>query len=737
MDILISLYKDIWQTTDAKEIPFLNFIDNIRAGMWQDIVLPIRAEKDHKRRQELKKKVPCVTLSGTFNERLDTAIRKHSGYIGIDLDELNDDVEGVRQMLMADPYVFTCFTSISGLGLCVVFVIEGEKHRDAFQGIAKYLYDTYQLIVDQSGKNEARARYVSFDPHLNVNLKALKFKKYPPKVKHKPIPKVVYVQSDFDAIIKGLSDANAGICDDYNEWISIGYAIASKFGNQGFDYFDTLSRLSSKYDFQSCQRQYDILCKSLNDGKEKKSTIATIYHLAKRHNIPTYSDRTRHILGAATVLKKSGLTEQLVIRQLNEFEGISPEESSDIVKQSFSKNVELHGEDSIITSIEQWLKYNHNLRRNVITRRIENNGVPMEQKNFFGLFKAAKKVYPEITYDLLEKIILADDLVEYNPLLEFFTQYADRKPVGVIDELWSCFKTTDNAHLSHFGTKWLVSMISAMHGVHSPLMLIFCGGQNSGKTEAFRRLLPAELRPYYAESKLDAGKDDEILMTQKLLIMDDEMGGKSKADSKKLKDLTSKQVFTLREPYGRSNVDLERLAVLCGTTNDLEVLNDPTGNRRFLPSEIISIDHSRYNAVDKIDLLMEAYNLYKGGFDWRLSKEDIERLNANTTQFEEHTLETGLIEKYLLLPSSYPDAIAADMTATDIKVLIETKSGQRVNLRKLGQELHRYGFEQVAIKHNGKTKRVYKVVKCYEEQNTENSQNPYSPNDNKLVFVPF
>ena len=57
-------------------------------------------------------------------------------------------------------------------------------------------------------------------------------------------------------------------------------------------------------------------------------------------------------------------------------------------------------------------------------------------------------------------------------------------------------------------------------------------------------MLPKELRSYYAESKLDAGKDDEILMTQKLLIMDDEMGGKSKKEVKRLKELTSKQTYS-------------------------------------------------------------------------------------------------------------------------------------------------------------------------------------------------
>jgi predicted P-loop ATPase len=326
---------------------------------------------------------------------------------------------------------------------------------------------------------------------------------------------------------------------------------------------------------------------------------------------------------------------------------------------------------------------------------------------------------------------LSDNTNDFNPLMDFFNSYIERTPTGVIDELWSCFNTTDNQHLAYFGKKWLVGLISSIHGTHSPLMLILCGEvQNTGKTEAFRRMLPDELRAYYAESKLDAGKDDEILMTQKILIVDDEMGGKSKAESKRLKDLTSKQTFSLREPYGRNNVDLNRLAVLGGTTNDLAVLNDPTGNRRLLPSEIISINHAKYNSIDKIDLIMEAYHLYKSGFVWQLSKHDIERLNSNTAQFEDHSLERELLQKYLLMPQHFPNHIAQEMTATDVKIYIELRSNQRMQLKKIGTELKSIGYESKHKKINGKTQQIYLVIAENIGEYSNISNNPYTIGEN-------
>lgn len=702
----IALYKNAKSTSSENNIHVVDFFQDIRDGKWQDLVIPIRAEPDKAKRRTLKEKLPAVTLSGIFAERKDSGIKSHSGLIGIDIDDLNTAVEGTRDLMNKDPYVYSVFTSVSGTGLCVVFRIEGERHRDAFQAISKYLLDSYRIIVDKSGVNEGRLRYISYDPQLSINDKALKFKKYLPKLKEKKIQPVIYVKTDFDVIIDALVKKNVPITEDYRVWIAVGYALVDAFGVNGVDYFHALSAISGKYDRTECEGQYKTLLRADQKDKPRRSDISLIYDIAKSNNIDLYSEETKRILSATTTLRKGGLNKEGVIQSLEKFEGITKAESEDIVNQAFDKDISLHGEDSIITEVERWLKYNHSLKRNCITRRIENDGVPMQQNDFNSMFLDAKKQFDNLTYDLFEKILFSNNTQEYNPLLQFFEDYKDRKPTGVIDQFWSCFHAKGDNHISYFGTKWLISIISAVHGEHSPLMLIFAGAkQGTGKTEALRRLLPKELRQYYAESKLDAGKDDEILMTQKLLIMDDEMGGKSKAESKRLKELTSKQTFSLREPYGRNNVDLNRLAVLCGTTNDLQILNDPTGNRRLIPVEIISVNQAEYNKVDKVDLFMEAYWKYKEGFEWQLNTEDIKKLNKDTEQFEDYSTEYELIQRYLNLPSNTNSDLS--WSCSEIKVYLEKMSNQRLSLKKLGQELKRIGFISNIEKVNGKTCQLY------------------------------
>lgn len=701
--IRISYYKNFADTTGTDTAIDL-FLNDVNEGKWQDLALAIRTEKDEVKRNNLKKRLPCVTISGTFHERKDESIKQHSGLIAIDIDKLGEKTETAKKMLSGDPYVFSCFTSVSGMGLCVIFSIDPKKHRDAYESIGAYLYSTYQLIADPAAKNESRLRYVTYDPNLYHNPNALKFKKYLPKEKKRNIPKAIFVQSDFDEVISELAPKN--ICEDYRTWVSCGYALASHFGESGREYYHALSSPSSKYDYDNCNDQYDAILRT-DKPKDRRSQIATIYYHAKINGIDTYSQRTKQILSATTTLRKSGLNQSGVISNLQKFEDIPASESQTIVEQAFSLDIEHSEDESIITLVENWLKYNHDIKRNYVTRRLENNGKVMQETDLNTLYLQCKRIYEDITFDLFYKILFSDCTKEYNPFTDFFARYHDREPTGVMDSFWSVFKTGKGVDLSYFGSKWLIGIISAMHGTHSPLMLVFTGGQNSGKTEAFRRLLPSELSHYYAESKLDREKDDEILMTQKIIIMDDEMGGKSKQESKRLKELTSKQTFSLRVPYGKGNEDLHRLAVLCGTSNDKAILNDPTGNRRIVPVEIISINHEAYNAIDKVDLFIEAYRMWRSGFNWMLSKEDIKTLNDLTEDFEDYTTEYEHIQKYLCVCEEGQSCY--EWTTTEIKSYMERLSMQKLSLKKLGEELKRLGFLQTFKRVNGKTCRVYKL----------------------------
>ncbi len=720
----ISFYDKINHVSSKKTIPLDLFLEGVRKGKWEDEVNEVRVISDKKERDELKETLPSVTISGEFEQRYDANIKHHTGFIGIDIDDkgIPDgmSLDEVKSLVCCSKYVYACFLSASGRGLCVVMKVNPVKHKEAFQGICEYFYKEYNIICDPTSINVSRPRFVSFDPGIFINHEAVpRFVEYPKEKPPKKIEKIVYAKNDFDLLINEIVARRLNLCDSYHDWVRICFAIVHQFGEAGRNYFHIISQFSSKYESKSTDKQYTSCVRHKGSNV---ITLATLYYYCKQAGLEIYSERTRKISYAASSGKKAGLKPAQIAANLKKFEDIEGEDVEGIINQVTDNNIELN-EDSLIEQVEQYIRQNYNLRRNAITRFIDNDGVVMSQEDMNSLFIKCKKIFEKISYELLDRLIHSDFIPTYNPFMDFF---ADNIELGTsalagetpeIDKVLNSIKNQAPDYCLYFGKKWLVGMISAMHGVYSPLVFVLLGKQRTGKTEWFRRLLPKELNPkYYAESKLDAGKDDFILMTQKVLVMDDEMSGKSKKEARFFKDLTSKQIFNLREPYGHHNVDLVRIAMLGGTGNEKEILVDSTGNTRLIPVIVETVDKAMYNSVDKKLMMMEAYHLYKSGFDYQVvSEEDQALIARDSSLFEVITSEAELICKYYSIPE--PSDHADYVTATDIKVNIERLTQQRLSLTVIGRELARLGFEQVHKRMGNTTGRFYKVIKEGDDKN--------------------
>jgi hypothetical protein len=705
--MLISQYKNIYDSQDI-DIELSSFLEGVRTGKWQDIVLQVRSTPDKAERDKLKKSAPLVTVSGSFSARKDDAIRAHSGFIAIDIDNI-DNPEDTKKLVQGDSYVYASFTSISGHGLCLIMKIDGTRHLDAFNGIASYLYHTYQLIVDQSGKNVSRARFISYDPWIHINTKAILFKKYLAKPKERKLAKVAVVKTDFDAMIAAMDRKGLNLCEDYSEWIQIAYALVSEFGEGGRDYFHTLSSHSSKYNSDDCNAQYTACLKNHSESKGKRSTIATIYYHAKQNGIQAYSEQTKEILRAASSQRAAGLSPEAIVKSL-EVAGISAEESTKVVNEIVAKDIKFKSEN-VSADIAAFIR-TFDLRKNVVTRKIELNGRAIDDSDINSIFLDCKAVFKESTKDLVTSIIFSNRIETYNPLHEFFEDelHTEDECPNLTHLLNSVITDTPNA--DKWICKWLVSVVASAYGNHSPLVLIFSGEkQGTGKTHWFRYLLPKQLRYLFAESKMDAGKDDEILMCLKLIILDDEYGGKSKKEEKRLKELTSKEFINVREPYGRVSLDLRRLAVFCGTSNETQILNDPTGNRRQIPIHILGIDQAEYNKCDKVALWRELYAMYRNGWDYTVLRQDIEELNESTSAFKHSTPEEDLIYKKLS-PGSTSN-YGEWMSLTDIQqfLMLETKFNY-LNTQRIGSLLSALGYQK-----DRKTKGNSKVTMYYVGKN--------------------
>jgi predicted P-loop ATPase len=714
----ISLFKNVFNNEDGGKISLEGFITGVKFGTWKKEIEAVRNETNKKVRQELKKTIPYVTPSGLFSRRNKDGLIKHSGFICIDIDEI-DDVKSISQRLKADEYTYAIFASVSGNGVAVLFKIDPKKHEEAFIGIEFYLANKYHLQVDKACKDITRARFVSYDPDAYVNEKAEVFKIYRDKKKAAPAkqPRVITGRNDVDFILGQINARQLDLTNSsYFKYLEIGFAISEEYGEEGRTYFHEVVKYSAKYTYDGAEKQYNRCLKAGGSGVN----FATFLHYCKEEGIQIVSNETRHISTVAVLAKKGGRGLHDALKVLVEVDGVDPETAEEIATKVYDR--EEIGDENKLSKLEQieiFLNSNYSLKKNEITRFVENYGVQIDS-NFLNTcyVRARKEIDDKVKFDEIERIIFSDFVPEYNPLKDWFEKRSHIYSSEAIRALCTSIETDTGfeegslypEYKNLFVKKWLVGIIASIYGKHSPLLLALTGGQGTGKTEFFRRLFPEEFKPYYAESKLDAGKDDEILMCQKILILDDEFGGKSKMEAKRLKELTSKEYFTLREPYGRNNVRLRRMAVLAGTSNDDDILNDPTGNRRIIPLKILSIDFDKYNSVDKEMLLVEAYQLYIKGYDYHLTKEEVKILNGNTSSFEMIRPEKELLLSYIRRFEE-ADKLAKIhyLQATEIKVLIEKNTMQRFSVNKIGQELKNCGFTRISKKVDGAARWVYPV----------------------------
>jgi len=231
----------------------------------------------------------------------------------------------------------------------------------------------------------------------------------------------------------------------------------------------------------------------------------------------------------------------------------------------------------------------------------------------------------------------------------------------------------------------------------NPLFLAIIGEkQNIGKTEWIRRLFPKELAKYVAEPKgMSYKKDQELsmMLSENLIIFDDELAGRSTAEINSMKALTSTEYVTVRRPYHMRQEKYRRIASLAGTSNELDILKDPTGNRRISPFHVDSISFDEYNEINKHDLWYEVFQLFKSGFSHELSKEDIQFLNENSTDFKRVDPVVEELEKRFISPKQ---SKIGRMTSTEVAQIITQSipNNRFVTPERIGKTLKRLGYKQ-------------------------------------------
>ncbi|KAA9041620.1 hypothetical protein FW778_06255 [Ginsengibacter hankyongi] len=724
--------KDVLDSKSCVTIPIGIFLDNVQGDTYQEYVFKVRSIKDKDARTDAKKTgVPIVCISGCGNSRTNAGITEHSGFIGMDADDV-PNIQAIKKQLRNDPYVYACFVSISNTGLCIIFKIVPDKHREAFEGLRIYLYEKYKLTVDERCKEISRARFVSYDPSLILNEKSKVFKLYPKRetaaARKENSRPAIGVKSDFEnVILKEIEERGIDLVPSYGIWLNVGFAIANQFKEDGRDYFHRISAFGD-YDKAMCDKQYDacLYYDRKRDIKNHAITINFFFNICKAAGITTESPETAMIKKAAYTQKQAGCSSQTIINNLEKFVGFSPEQTIDIVTQVMEKDY-VNEDTSDMECIREFLKANYTLRINEITNRLENDNKELTNYEIHSIELAIKEKFPKTDYTTIGKILDSNFIHKYHPIFEFFKKNVDYRPTGAIDELFACIKTNTGdgicedavgeEYARYFGKKWMVGMVACLYENVSPLMLILCGmDQGTGKTFFFENFLPKELSKYCTIKNLSSltsdtfKRDMDIAISRYWLIYDDEMSGKSKRDQGAIKALLSTGGTNVRAAYAKAEESRKRIATFGGTTNDLQILGDHTGNRRFIPIEVLSIDFERKDRINPVDYIMEAYHLYHDGFQYNVLGSDMKLLNSCTAKFTQIQTEFEMVIQLYKKPLNEYDTNGVYRTATDIRNRIELFSKEKINPNKLSAALRAIDIEGKQRKIEGVFASWYFVV---------------------------
>jgi len=182
----VSYFKNIKSIIPIKDTSVFKVLQEIKELKHKEQVAKIRLEKDKKKRNNLKQRLPYVTFGGTFKSRSNKTLSKHSGLACLDFDDL-EKLEEVREDINNDNYTLSSFVSPSGNGLKVLVKIPNIDNNDDYQDYYVELIKHYSKYfeLDQGTKDIARACYLSADEDMYLNPDSELFTdKF-----HRPLPK--------------------------------------------------------------------------------------------------------------------------------------------------------------------------------------------------------------------------------------------------------------------------------------------------------------------------------------------------------------------------------------------------------------------------------------------------------------------------------------------------------------------------------------------------------------------
>ena len=270
--------------------------------------------------------------------------------------------------------------------------------------------------------------------------------------------------------------------------------------------------------------------------------------------------------------------------------------------------------------------------------------------------------------------------------------------------------STEAYWVKHFH-RWMLALMAQWMGKNTTYAncvapLLVSEEQGWLKSTFCKSLMPEPLQAYYTD-QIDLSGNGRL--EGKLAVMGlinlDEFDRLSSRAMAKLKNLMQLSSLNIRKSYQKNYSQLPRIASFIGTSNRKDLLDDPTGSRRFLCVEVehridcTDIDLSQIYAQLKAEL--EAGERY-----WFTSEEEQEIQFHNEAFYQVHP-EEELFRNHFRVPSE--GEMCEMFSLSEILEALKEKHGsllRNVSMVKFGNALVTSGVERVHTKFGNRYKLV-------------------------------
>ena len=277
------------------------------------------------------------------------------------------------------------------------------------------------------------------------------------------------------------------------------------------------------------------------------------------------------------------------------------------------------------------------------------------------------------------------------------------------DRLWrGCFK------------KWFVAMVASWmkDEVVNHQVLVLIGKQGIFKTTWLEHLIPPHLRAYACKlaNSNDLNKDERLRIAEFGLISLDEIDSMNNRELNQLKSVITATDVNERAAYAYTKERRVRLASFCASGNRRDFLTDITGNRRWLPFEVESIQNPFYTLLPYERMYAQAWALAQDPlFSYWFDLDEIEVLEEHNQHFRDESNEEQLLDVHFAVPAEGVSNTKFLTTAEISERLIYYGNIKRpLSLSRLGVLLSQKGF--LSIRKGSPQRRGWVV---YERDNEE------------------